>query len=218
MTMYKVTYLIDAKNNWIESYLLTSKLIKSNSRFKFTISHNPLDVKDQDLVFILGYTKILKKDFLKSNKMNLVVHESDVPKGKGFSPVQWQILEGAKSIPVCLIEADINVDSGDILAKDKFDLSGHELYGEIRRKQAFATIKIIDNFLKNYPNYSRMKQIGKETFYPKRTIEDGELDINKSIKSQFNLLRIGNNDAWPSFFYHKKKKYYLKIFPETINE
>ena len=29
---------------------------------------------------------------------------------------------------------------------------------------------------------------------------DGELDISKKIQENFNLLRVGNNDAWPSFF------------------
>ena len=45
-------------------------------------------------MFVIGYTKILPKEFLEGNKLVLVIHESDLPKGKGFSPVQWQILEG----------------------------------------------------------------------------------------------------------------------------
>ena len=54
----------------------------------------------------------------------------------------------------------------------------------------------------------------KNRSIPKRTWADGELDINKTIKDNFNLLRVGNNDAWPSFFYHKGTKYILKIFKD----
>jgi len=54
--------------------------------------------------------------------MNLVVHESDLPRGKGFAPVKWQILDGKKEIPVCLLETTEQVDSGDILGKYTFNL------------------------------------------------------------------------------------------------
>ena len=214
MNKYKVTFLLDKSNNWIESFLLNSALTKANTKFEIQISNNYLETQGQDIVFILGYTKILDEEFLKSNKLNLVIHESALPKGKGFAPVQWQILEGAKFIPVCLIEANSLVDSGDIVFRHTFELSGFELYEEIRERQAAATIKIISEFLNIYPNFKREKQSGLESFYPKRGIKDGELDIDKSIKQQFNLLRIGNNEEWPSFFYYDGKKYLLKIYTE----
>jgi len=60
----------------------------------------------------------------------------------------------------------------------------------------------------------RRKLTAEESFYPKRTLADGELDISKTIQENFNLLRVGNNDAWPSFFYYKGVKYILKIFKD----
>lgn len=214
MKKNNVTFLLDKNNNWIELFLLNSTLIKDNDEYTINISYNHLEVQNQDIVFILGYTKILNDAFIKSNKLNLLIHESALPKGKGFAPVQWQILEGAKFIPVCLIEATNEVDSGDIIYKHKIKLSGFELYEEIREKQAEATIKIISEFLKIYPDFNREKQSGLDSFYRKRRINDGELDIDKSIKQQFNLLRIGNNEGWPSFFYYEGKKYLLKIYSE----
>lgn len=214
MTRHKVTLLLDKDNNWIEPYLLKSNLLKSNSKFEVTISHNHFEVKNQSIVFILGYTKILNDNFLISNELNLVIHESKLPKGKGFSPVQWQILEGSTFIPVYLIEATSRVDSGDIIYKYGFKLFGGELFNEIRDKQAEATIFVVSEFLKKYPDFTREKQIGVESYYPRRGVGDGELDIEKSIREQFNLLRIGNNDGWPSFFYIEGKKYFIKIYRE----
>ena len=37
------------------------------------------------------------------------------------------------------------------------------------------------------------------------------MSINKSVKSQFNILRIANNRNWPAVFYFKGIKYILKI-------
>ena len=105
-----------------------------------------------------------------------------------------------------------NIDDGDIVLKNYLNFEGTELFDEIREKQAQGTIDLIVKFLKTYPNYKKTKQIGTSTIYRKRTDKDNQLDPNKSLKDQFNLLRIGNNKKWPSYFFIKGKKYLLKIY------
>jgi len=204
-----VALLFDKDNNWIYDFFKNRKLEFKN--YSINNFFRADEVLDFDIVFLLGYTKILPNKFLQRNKLTLVVHESDLPKGKGFAPIQWQLLEGQSEIKVSLIEATDNVDSGDIFLQSIITFDGTELYEEIREKQAIATINIISEFLKLYPNITRTKQVGNETFYPKRKSADGELDISKTLQENFNLLRVGNNDAWPSFFYFKGVKYVLKI-------
>ena len=212
----KITFLLDKKNNWFEPYLNNFDMRSPTHIFKFRISHDPEDIKEQDIVFIIGYTQILSNLFLSCNVLNLVVHESNLPVGKGFAPVQWQILEGAHYIPMCLLEATNQVDSGDIVHRFGFELTGLELYDEIRSKQGKATIELIVRFLSIYPNFSREKQTGQETFYKRRGPIDGELDIDQTIREQFNLLRVGNNEQWPSYFIYEGKKYLVKIFRDKV--
>ena len=95
-----------------------------------------------------------------------------------------------------------------------FNLKGTELINELRIKQGLAYLKIIKKFLKKYPKISFRKQSGKSNFIKKRNPKDSKLNINRSIKSQFNLLRINDNKLYPSFFYYKKNKYLLKIYKE----
>jgi methionyl-tRNA formyltransferase len=206
----KVAFLFDKSNNWLVNYFNESKYQKFNlDVYKF---YDANEIDGFDVVFILGYTKILSSDFLSQNSLNLVVHESDLPDGKGFAPIQWQLLQGNNEIIISLLEAHELVDSGDILLQSKISFDGTELYDDIRKKQAKATFSIIDDFMELYPNYERQKQIGDGSFYSKRRPKDGELNIDKSIRDNFNLLRIGNNDGWPSFFFYKGKKYIIKIF------
>ena len=205
----RVAFLFDRKNRWIYEFFRSHKFDLENYTFSYLFDSD--EVCGFDVVFLLGYTAILSNDFLQRNSLNLVVHESALPKGKGFAPVQWQLLEGCSEITVSLIEAAEKFDSGDIFQQLKIVFDGTELYDEIREKQAIATIDIISKFLTSYPNISRSKQIGEESFYPKRTLADGELDISKAIQENFNLLRVGNNDAWPSFFYYKGVKYILNF-------
>ena len=108
----------------------------------------------------------------------MVVHASNLPKGKGFSPIQWQILEKKNEINFCLLKAATKVDSGEIYEKDFISLDGTELYDKIRYFQAIATMKIIYRFLKKYPNVISIQQNGKSTFYRRRTKKDSILNIN----------------------------------------
>ena len=207
---YSVAFLFDKNNDWLEEYFIEKDLPLQN-KYEYKISKDQNLIKGMDIVFILGYTKILDEKFLILNNLNLVVHESALPKGKGFSPVQWQILKEKNHIPICLFEAEPEVDSGDIVLKDTFHLKGYELYDEIRKIQGEATRKIIFKFLKIFPNYNRTKQKGIESSFRKRDPSDSKLDIDRTLKDQINLLRIVNNNGWPAFFYFKEKKYILKI-------
>ena len=210
--MYKFSILLDKSNNWLSKYIKNLNLENNNVTVK--TFYNAKKIPKSNVLFILGYTKKVEESILNKNKLNLVVHESKLPHGRGFSPVQWQILEGKKKIYVTLIEAQKNIDSGDIILQSQISFRGTELYDEIRFKQANATIQIIKKFAKNYPNYKRTKQKGKITYYPRRTPKDSKLNIDKTILDNFNLLRINNNNSWPSYLIYKKKKYILKIYNE----
>jgi methionyl-tRNA formyltransferase len=211
--MLKVCFLFDKKNNWINKFV-NKKRFRNNTSYKFFFTSNLSKIKNFEIVFILGYTKILSNTFLKKNRFNLVVHESNLPLGKGFAPVQWQILENKKKINVCIINADKKVDTGGIYLKESFKVDETALYDEIRESQGKATYKIINNFLKKFPRFKIMKQKGKSSFYKRRTKKDSELNINKTIKDQFNLLKICNNNKWPAFFVYKGKKFTLTINKE----
>ena len=60
---YKVTFLLDKKNLWFEQYLKKYSF-KFGKKYMFRISKNPKNIKKQDIVFPLSYTKILPKKLL----------------------------------------------------------------------------------------------------------------------------------------------------------
>ena len=210
MHKYKVTILIDPNNSWIEKFAKKIKYDKKKYIIKFSKSSS--NVSNQDIVLVLSYTKILKSNLLKKNKLVLIAHPSDLPQNKGFAPVQNQMLKNKKKIIFSLIKAEKNVDSGPICLKIPFYLDGLELYDEFRQKQGEAVVKLIQKFFKKYPKVSFKPQIGKSTYNKKRSNKDYKINIFKNIKSQFNLLRICNNDFYPAYFEYKKQKFILKIY------
>jgi methionyl-tRNA formyltransferase len=148
------------------------------------------------------------------HKHNLVIHESDLPRGKGWSPLTWQVLEGKESIPITLFEASEKVDAGQIYLQENIKLDGCELVDDLRRKQGEATISVALKFVDNYATVTGKPQKGEETFYKRRGPSDSRLDLDKTIREQFNLLRVCDNERYPAYFEYGGKKYILKIFRE----
>lgn len=214
---FRIAVLI-SKESWFVPY--AEEFVNSYKQKGYDIhlfhEQDPID-ESFDVVFMLSCFEIVSEDFLKKHKHNLVVHESDLPKGKGWAPLFWQVIEGENKIPIVLFEADSGVDSGNIYIKDHIELDGDELHDDIREKQALKTVQICGRFLANHESIMPVIQEGRESCYPKRTPSDSKLDLNKSLLEQFNLLRTVSNEDFPAFFYHKDNKYILKIFKENAN-
>lgn len=163
--------------------------------------HRIEDLIGADFCFYLSFSKIVPAETLSKFKHNLVVHESDLPAGRGWSPLSWQILEGRKEIAIVMFEANDEVDGGSIYFRDLMKFDGSELVDELRGIQADATLKLCDEFIKNYPTLKgAVKQSGESTFYARRSPADSQLDSDKSLREQFNLIRIADNASYPVYF------------------
>ena len=200
--------ILTSSEQWFVPY--AQKLLENIEGAKLFFTHKEIG-ESFDIIFILSYHQIIPQEYLRA-KHNIVVHASALPHGKGWAPLFWQILDGKNEIPFSMFEAGTGVDDGDIYMQKFLKLSGFELNAELREKQANFTIEMCLEFLQNYELYKNpKKQSGDESFYPKRSAKDSQLTIDKTIKEQFNLLRIVDNDAYPAFFEMDGKRYILKI-------
>ena len=208
----KIQVLIDNPSSWMFDFIndLEKLLLEEGHEVLVIDSHNK--IRSGDILLLLSCEEKLV-DF-DSNTHNLVIHASDLPKGKGWSPLTWQVLNGANSIPVVIFEAQNKIDNGPIYNKVNISLDGTELLKELRFKIFQAIKKLLIDFLRMYPNNIGIEQKGKSTFYKKRTKEDSELDINLPLKSQFNKLRVVDNERYPSYFIYNGKKYIIKIYTD----
>ncbi len=182
-------------------------------------AHNLEDITIADFCFCLSFSQLLPSKVRQQFRHTLVVHESELPAGKGWSPLTWQILEGKNDIPVTLLEAADAVDSGTIYAKRWINLKGHELINELRDCQARLTLELCCWFVDNYPDSlsNAIEQQGQETYYPRRWPKDSELDPNKTIAEQFNLLRVVDNDRYPAWFEYLGNRYEIRISKEKFS-
>ena len=66
---YKVTFLLDNSNLWIEN-CLKNENFKYSNKYIFKITKKLNSIRGQDIVFPLSYTKILSDDFLNKSTLN----------------------------------------------------------------------------------------------------------------------------------------------------
>jgi len=206
----KIQILVDNPKSWIVPYArhLTQKLKERGH--EAVLIHLHREVGKGDILCLLSCERIFKN--LDLNKYNLVVHESDLPQGKGWSPVTWQVLECKSKIPVTLFDAVQEVDAGPIYGQRFMELDGTELLTEIKHQQGLVTQDLIIEFVDKFPMVDFKDQVGEESFYQKRSPADSELDIYKSIEEQFDLLRVCDNEHYPAYFKIRDQKYIVKIY------
>jgi UDP-2,4-diacetamido-2,4,6-trideoxy-beta-L-altropyranose hydrolase len=202
-------------DSWINHFIHPLYLSWLTDGHRVQWIHRVTDAQPADMCFFIGCGQIAPLTLLHANKSNLVVHESDLPQGRGWSPLSWQILEGKNSIAVTLMEASPKVDAGRIYFQNRIEFVGTELVGELRAAQAAATIELCRKFVANYPGVLQQgrEQTGESTYYKRRRPDDSRVDVEKSIAEQFNLLRVVDNERYPAFFEIKGRKYKLVIKP-----
>src|SRR5512134_780920 len=88
------------------------------------------DLTDGDILFLVSCSEIITSRERERYRAVLVLHASDLPQGKGWSPHIWSVIGGASEITLCLLEAADPVDSGRVWLKTRFALEGHELLPE----------------------------------------------------------------------------------------
>lgn len=208
---WKISFLTDNPKSWAIPFVdMLEKIVSQNHQVVRCWTHE--DIPYGDMSFFLSCEKIVPINILKRNIHNLVIHPSRLPRGRGFSPLAWQILEGKNDIPFSLFEATEKVDSGQVYYRDIMELKGHELNSEIKELQGQKMIQMVIWFIDNFPHIKGISQQGKESFYRRRGKRDSELDVDKSIAEQFNLLRIVDNEQYPAFFRYRNHEYTFKIY------
>ena len=181
--------------------------------YSVRIITNSSQLKSADLCIVLGYTYLLDASCLSCSSNNIVIHESDLPLGKGWSPMTWQIIKDCRSIVFTLFEASSELDKGNIYLKKQLLLNGTELIHEWRELQALTSFQLILEWLslRSTNSLFSFKQSGDESFYPRRTPKDSEIDPNLSLSSLFDKLRIADPLRYPTFFSFRGKRFKLTL-------
>jgi methionyl-tRNA formyltransferase len=206
----KVSVVVD-NDSWVVPH--TEELVRTlnDNGDEAVLCRAHDDVAEGAVAYYIGCTSITPPEVLARSHRNLVVHASDLPKGRGFSPLTWQILEGCNDIPVCLLEAAAEVDSGPIVYRDGLRFEGHELIDEMRNALGRKTVEMCLRFMDEETPPRGVSQEGEPTRYSRRHPEDSRLDPDRTIAEQFDLLRVVDNNRYPAYFDYRGRRYRVMV-------
>jgi len=171
-----------------------------------------------DILFLISCAEIVGAADRCAYRATLVLHASDLPRGRGWSPHIWQLIEGADEVTLCLLEGEDKVDSGRIWKKLKFPVPKDALWDEINARLLDAEIKLIDFAVSEFEQIQPTAQDPsiKPSYYPRRTPADSQIDPAQTIASQFDKIRVCDANRFPAFFELHGKKY--KLILEKIDD
>lgn len=163
-----------------------------------------------DILFLVSCAHIIRQADRAKYGAVLVLHASDLPRGRGWSPHIWAIVNGAREITLCLLEAADQVDHGNVWLRTRFTLEGHELLPEINEKLFAAEMDLMTRAVNG--ESAPTPQTGDPGPYmEKRTAESSRLDPGRTIAEQFDLLRVVDNERYPAFVDYRGHRYIIRI-------
>ena len=211
--------IITPKGGWFYPHAVALKHKMRECKLSVNLlSDHKLLPRNNYITFYLSYPKIVPHDYLQLSFSNVVVHASDLPMGKGWSPWVWGVTEGKDDVTLSLFEVIQELDAGPVYMKEGLHFEGNELLDEIRIKLSEKICEMCLAYSQTPQNFKAKKQVGTTSFYRKRNSLDSKINPNKTIVENFNLLRVVDNDAYPAFFDYKGCQYKLMITKTKVNE
>jgi methionyl-tRNA formyltransferase len=173
-----------------------------------------------DAAVVVAYGLILPQEILSGTQFGCFnIHPSLLPKWRGAAPIQRTIMAQDQETAVCIIKMDAGLDSGDVVACEKFSLNGTESYSELEEKFSEVGGNMVVETLKKADDESLVESAQDHslmTYAKKLNKSECEIDFSKSAQEVDAQIR-GLNGSLGAFFMYQGEK--LKIFTcEIIDE
>ncbi len=208
----KITILCSDDCHPINPYL-QSWMQEQRGRHDVELVRLKSQLQEGDILFLVSCREIIGVSHRSKYKASLVLHASDLPSGRGWSPHIWELINGAEEITLSMISAEDEIDSGKIWVKTKISIPQCAVWNEINHLLFSAEIELMNFVVNNFAQIEPVEQckLTKATYFPRRTPECSRLDVRKSIAEQFNLLRVCDPKRFPAYFEYLGSRYLLKI-------
>lgn len=146
-------------------------------------------------VFFLHWSWIVPPEILESARC-INFHMTDVPYGRGGSPLQNLILRGHRTTQLTALEMTDELDAGPVLLKENLDLGGTAEDVLVRSSELAAqmVIRILEE------NPQPEPQSGDVTVFQRRGAGDSELPSKTGLRDVHDHIRMLDAEGYPPAF------------------
>lgn len=164
-------------------------------RFKEDFTVDSLKKFRPEKIFIPHWSFIVPNEIW-MNFDCVVFHMTDLPFGRGGSPLQNLIVRGAKKTKITAIKVDEGIDTGDIYMKSDLELNGtaKEIFNRSVPIVQSMIFSIIDLELEPYP------QKGEVIHFTRRKPEQSEISSLSTVGEVYDYIRMLDCEGYPNAF------------------
>ena len=192
-------------------------IVKKKNKLFLHYTRSNLEKKiskiNPDIILFYGWSWKIKEKIFKNYRC-FMLHPSLLPKYRGGSPIQNQIIRGEKMSAVTIFKINEIMDGGDIYFQKKISLIGslNKIFEKIVIEGTKGTLKILNTKKIKI----KIQNHNTATYFTRRKPEQSEITI-REIKEKpaeyiANKIRM-LDDPYPNAFIRlKNKKLFIKKF------
>jgi len=187
--------------------------------FRSKLQYNEDALRDfkPDLILFYGWSWYVTETLLRDYTC-LMLHPSPLPKYRGGSPIQNQIIAGEKESKVSIFIMNSEIDAGDIVGQEDISLEGalDSIFKQIEVVGVRLTLKVIRDGLNREPqNHSNA------TYFKRRSKADSEITLKEltgsSAEFLFNKIRM-LADPYPNAYIKTNDGKILVILDSRVED
>ncbi len=148
-----------------------------------------------DLLLVMGFQRLVPQEIIDSVKIaSFGFHGSSepLPKGRGRSPINWELIRGKDKFILHMFKLEADADSGLIFDRREFDMNPFDTIETVYYKVSLAMREMAENVVSKMLKGKALAsepQVGEPSYFPKRTPEDGLIQWPITIMEMHNFVR-----------------------------
>lgn len=149
-----------------------------------------------DYIFLPHWSFMIPKKITDSWEC-VVFHMTDLPYGRGGSPLQNLIVRGHKETKISAIRVTEKLDGGPVYMKKPLSLEGTAQEIFVRCSEIIFR-EMIPGFLKE--KLEPMPQVGEPMVFKRRKPEDSEITPEMELDTIYDYIRMLDAEGYPKAF------------------
>ena len=189
----------------ISNYFKLKEIYKDKYNFHLITTKDELTTINIDqlkpkYIFFPHWSWIIPKNIY-DNFDCIVFHMTDLPYGRGGSPLQNLMVQGIYDTKISALKVDDGLDTGDIYLKEDFNISSGNAQEIFTKLSIIIFNKMIPKLLLS--DKLPQKQVGKIVNFKRRTHAQSNINTldNKSLDKLYDFIRMLDGEGYPKAFY-----------------
>ena len=189
--------------------------VADSYRLDSEVDKEQLSAARADVGFCIGWQRLLPSWFLRLHRNGVFgMHASAtlLPDGRGRSPINWSLIEGAETLHAHIFRYDDEPDTGDLLSVSPLRVEPHDDIQTLQQKARVIftdeAVRHWDDLVSGTPSLRSLRPLSADDrLYPKRTADDGAIDWSWSASRVTDWVRAQTKPYPGAFTTYRDDRY-----------